>query len=122
MLNSEGHRRLIGNDLAIIFFLEEGGEFDPTNILALGQVPVVFIVVTPYQGSYRQAFGYWRFNCFRVAFLSANSLKSTVPLAPVNILDGPTMKDLVLTKSKLDLAFFFEYFLTVPRVLTVVSI
>jgi len=86
MLDSEGHRRLIGNDLAIIFFLEEGGQFDLTSILALGQMPVIFVVVQPEGGSYK------------VAFISAASLKATKPLTPATALDGMIMKDTVLTK------------------------
>ena len=53
ILSADEHRRLIGNDLAIIFFLDEGAEFDPSQVTALGKVPMIYIVVTPYQDAYR---------------------------------------------------------------------
>jgi len=46
LLNSDAHRRLIGNDLGIIFYLEEG-KFDISEIQELGTVPQVFAVVQP---------------------------------------------------------------------------
>ena len=46
-LDKEGHRRLIGNDIAVIFFLEEGAKgFDTTLIDELGTVPQVIIMIS----------------------------------------------------------------------------
>lgn len=55
MLDAEGHRRLIGNDIAVLFFLEEGEDvyFDPTNIGNLGTVPQVFGIIQPVKENYR---------------------------------------------------------------------
>lgn len=52
MLILEEQNRLIRNDLAVVFFLEEGAEFDPSQVFLLGS-PLVFIVVTPCQDQYR---------------------------------------------------------------------
>lgn len=54
LLNAEGHRRLIGNDIAVIFFMEENsGKFDPSFMDQLGQVPQVFAVVQPQGDKFR---------------------------------------------------------------------
>lgn len=56
MLDSEGHRRLVGNDIAVIFFLDfddtetsDNGPFDPCQVSLLGTVPQLFIVIQPAQ-------------------------------------------------------------------------
>jgi hypothetical protein len=46
ILNSEGHRRLIGNDIGSIFF-QEDTPFEVSTIDKLGTVPQVFLVVKP---------------------------------------------------------------------------
>jgi hypothetical protein len=58
MMNAEGHRRLIGNDIAILIFLEEDEDFtfDPTGVGNLGTVPQVFAVVQPYKAKWRYGF------------------------------------------------------------------
>lgn len=56
-MNSEGHRRLVGNDVAIIFFYDNPDglipppAFDPKDISGLGSVPQVFSVVQPVTSS-----------------------------------------------------------------------
>jgi len=52
-MNSEQHRRLIGNDQVTIFFKDEGEPFDPSGIDSIGVVPQIFLVVQPYQNKYR---------------------------------------------------------------------
>eukprot|EP01127_Copromyxa_protea_P010816 TRINITY_DN267_c0_g2_i1.p1 TRINITY_DN267_c0_g2~~TRINITY_DN267_c0_g2_i1.p1 ORF type:complete len:365 (+),score=61.04 TRINITY_DN267_c0_g2_i1:378-1472(+) len=47
LLNSEEHRRLIGNDVVFIIFHEGEGAFDPTPLDGIGTVPQVFLVVKP---------------------------------------------------------------------------
>jgi hypothetical protein len=47
MMNAEGHRRLIGNDIAAIFFQEET-QFETSNIDKLGTVPQIFTVIQPH--------------------------------------------------------------------------
>jgi hypothetical protein len=46
-MSTEQHRRLIGNDVAVIFFQEETA-FE-ANIDAVGSVPQIFAVVQPHQ-------------------------------------------------------------------------
>ena len=46
MTNAEQHRRLIGNDIAVIVFHEDS-KLDPTHLNELGTVPQVFAVVHP---------------------------------------------------------------------------
>eukprot|EP01125_Pyxidicula_operculata_P003056 TRINITY_DN1321_c0_g2_i1.p1 TRINITY_DN1321_c0_g2~~TRINITY_DN1321_c0_g2_i1.p1 ORF type:complete len:1345 (-),score=395.48 TRINITY_DN1321_c0_g2_i1:173-4207(-) len=89
MLDPEGHRRLIGNDVAIIFFLEEGQDtwFEPTDYEKLGTVPQIYIVVQPVGNNYR------------VAFFTRNTIKPFGPDLPTtSAMDPAAMKDLVLTK------------------------
>jgi hypothetical protein len=45
-MNSEQHRRLIGNDIGLIFF-QEHGPFNPSGLDSFGTVPQVFFVVQP---------------------------------------------------------------------------
>ena len=41
---------MIGNDIAVIFFLEDGeAKFDPTYLDQLGTVPQIFAVIQPTQ-------------------------------------------------------------------------
>jgi hypothetical protein len=47
MLNAEEHRRLIGNDIAVIIYVEEGASFSPQFLLELGTVQQVYVVVRP---------------------------------------------------------------------------
>eukprot|EP01125_Pyxidicula_operculata_P016690 TRINITY_DN5774_c0_g1_i1.p1 TRINITY_DN5774_c0_g1~~TRINITY_DN5774_c0_g1_i1.p1 ORF type:complete len:1448 (+),score=388.07 TRINITY_DN5774_c0_g1_i1:96-4439(+) len=89
MLNAEGHRRLIGNDIAIIFFLEEGAstQFDPSQVAQLGTVPQVFAVVQPVLNNQH----------YRLAFFSNINIKQFYPF-PYNFALQPSeMKDLILT-------------------------
>jgi len=88
LMDAEGHRRLIGNDMAVIFFLEEGHDFqlDPTCVEALGTVPQIFVVVQPYQGKYR------------IGFFSYTNIKSFDPAPAHSAISTDKMKDLILTK------------------------
>jgi hypothetical protein len=56
MMQAEGHRRLIGNDVCVVFFRDEGSPpFDPTGATQLGTMPQIFIVVQPENGKYKIA-------------------------------------------------------------------
>jgi len=87
-MGAEGHRRLIGNDVGVIFFFDpaEGLTFNPSQISELGQVPQVFGVVQPVGEKYRLAF-----------FHSVN-IKSYGPTIPDSLLTAGEMKDLLLMK------------------------
>lgn len=73
-MNAEQQRRLVGNDVLFVVFLEEGPPpspppyslcasycdpgappFDPEPLDSLGTVPQIFCVVQPYAGRYRFA-------------------------------------------------------------------
>jgi len=88
IMNKEGHRRLIGNDIAVIFFLEEGDNtlFDPSQISLLGTVPQIFAVIQPVGQLYR------------LAFFSNINIKKFNPDVPTKLLDLETTKQMVLTK------------------------
>jgi len=87
-LSATQHRQWIGNDsLIIIFQDEEAPPFKLEHIGSLGTIPSVFAVVKPARGG--------RYN---VAFFSAVSVRSTLPSSPAEPVDGPTMKQLILTK------------------------
>lgn len=86
-LNSEQHRRLIGNTQAVIFFKEDPGPFNPEGVDAMGIVPQFYAVVQPHEGQYRIGF-FYRVN-----------MKIVEPIVPSNALfDLETMKDFLLTK------------------------
>ena len=55
-MDAEQHRRLIGNDIGIIFFLEVGAKFDLRVLDGLGTVPQVFAIVQPFKNKYRLTF------------------------------------------------------------------
>jgi len=54
-LNAEETRRLIGNDVGYIIFLDEGWNtrFNPSQVGLFGEVPQVFAVVQPYKEMFR---------------------------------------------------------------------
>jgi len=86
MMDGESHRRLIGNDVAIIFFLEKG-KFSLSNISSLGTVPQIFSVVKPTKtGKYKIA-----------SFCNIN-IKPYFPAMPSFQIDPPVLKELLLTK------------------------
>eukprot|EP01128_Nolandella_sp_AFSM9_P008795 TRINITY_DN5469_c0_g1_i1.p1 TRINITY_DN5469_c0_g1~~TRINITY_DN5469_c0_g1_i1.p1 ORF type:complete len:649 (-),score=99.97 TRINITY_DN5469_c0_g1_i1:337-2283(-) len=89
LLNSEMHRRLVGNDVPIIFFMEEGDDhkFDPSELSHLGTVPQLFAVVQPVGENYR------------IATFSNINIKETFPLLPPQYVLSPEgMKNHVCTK------------------------
>eukprot|EP01130_Rhizamoeba_saxonica_P014997 TRINITY_DN6633_c0_g1_i1.p1 TRINITY_DN6633_c0_g1~~TRINITY_DN6633_c0_g1_i1.p1 ORF type:complete len:502 (-),score=115.20 TRINITY_DN6633_c0_g1_i1:233-1738(-) len=87
MMGPEGHRRLIGNDVAVIFFLEDDGKFDPTLATGLGTVPQVFSVVKPLGN-----------NQYKVNFFNNINIKKFGPQIPPAHFDGETLKNIILTK------------------------
>lgn len=52
-MNSEQHRRLIGNDVVFVIFHDSDQMFDPNPLDTLGTVPHIFAVVQPYEDSFR---------------------------------------------------------------------
>jgi len=53
LMDDEQHRRLVGNDNAIIFFKDFGDPFDPSDVTQLGNMAQSFIVVQPHGNKYR---------------------------------------------------------------------
>eukprot|EP01129_Flabellula_baltica_P010646 TRINITY_DN4518_c0_g1_i1.p1 TRINITY_DN4518_c0_g1~~TRINITY_DN4518_c0_g1_i1.p1 ORF type:complete len:511 (-),score=104.96 TRINITY_DN4518_c0_g1_i1:31-1563(-) len=84
----EEHRRLIGNDSAIILFLEEGiDSFDPSKIDSIGVVPQIFFVVQPYEDGYR------------AGFFSRKSIRPFYPVVPQNyIFSSKDIFPFIITK------------------------
>eukprot|EP01125_Pyxidicula_operculata_P005837 TRINITY_DN2037_c0_g2_i1.p1 TRINITY_DN2037_c0_g2~~TRINITY_DN2037_c0_g2_i1.p1 ORF type:complete len:1050 (-),score=164.06 TRINITY_DN2037_c0_g2_i1:50-3199(-) len=87
-LDAEGHRRLIGNDIAVLFYLEEGQDsfLNLTNISQMGTVPQIFVVVQPVGEEYR------------VGFFEYANIKKQDANPPKALLDVSLMKDVILTK------------------------
>lgn len=69
-LNSEQIRRLIGNDIIIIVFIEDSS-FDLSSLDEFGAVPQVFAIVQPV---YHQSRVFYRFG-----FVSRNTIKPFGP-------------------------------------------
>jgi len=55
-MTDDQQRRLIGNDVALLIFKDEGEPFDPQKIVSLGAIPQVFVVVQPNKDKYRLGF------------------------------------------------------------------
>eukprot|EP01124_Arcella_intermedia_P013080 TRINITY_DN19488_c0_g1_i1.p1 TRINITY_DN19488_c0_g1~~TRINITY_DN19488_c0_g1_i1.p1 ORF type:complete len:685 (-),score=139.97 TRINITY_DN19488_c0_g1_i1:30-1916(-) len=86
-LNSEQHRRCVGNAPAIIFFMDEGDSFDASDVGQLGMVPQIFIVVQ------RHKYGY------RVGFFHSGNLKPFGPdLGKNYFFQQEALRDLLYTK------------------------
>eukprot|EP01124_Arcella_intermedia_P013786 TRINITY_DN20177_c0_g1_i1.p1 TRINITY_DN20177_c0_g1~~TRINITY_DN20177_c0_g1_i1.p1 ORF type:complete len:868 (+),score=172.66 TRINITY_DN20177_c0_g1_i1:113-2716(+) len=120
LLNSEGHRRLIGNDISIIFFIDEG-PFDPFEVGLLGTVPQVFAVVRPekklFSSESSQSIVPLSLDVsdevsllseerktpassvqYRIGFFSNVNIKSTLPLLPSQAVSAEILPHLLLTK------------------------
>lgn len=101
MMNAEQHRRLIGNDIAVIYF-HEGPPFVLEEHDNLGTVPQVFVVVSPYQDRFRFHFLliFLKFQN-RVGSYSRINIRSFGPPIPEeNIFEGNLLKDFILTKGR----------------------
>eukprot|EP01126_Amoeba_proteus_P056814 TRINITY_DN7194_c0_g1_i4.p1 TRINITY_DN7194_c0_g1~~TRINITY_DN7194_c0_g1_i4.p1 ORF type:complete len:258 (-),score=52.97 TRINITY_DN7194_c0_g1_i4:1020-1793(-) len=72
LMNSEQHRRLIGNDIVFIIFHDSCVPLDPTPLDSLGTVPQVFCVVQPLSSD---SFRYRPFSFF--FFLQAGIIHAT---------------------------------------------
>eukprot|EP01126_Amoeba_proteus_P009382 TRINITY_DN13548_c0_g2_i9.p1 TRINITY_DN13548_c0_g2~~TRINITY_DN13548_c0_g2_i9.p1 ORF type:complete len:479 (-),score=92.68 TRINITY_DN13548_c0_g2_i9:5-1441(-) len=91
LLNSEQHRRLIGNDVLIIIFFENFTEqFDYNICDFLGKMPQIFSLVTPFQGV----------DAYNVKFFKKSTIPYFEPLSPPSSyrLSISEVKDLLLTK------------------------
>eukprot|EP01126_Amoeba_proteus_P021665 TRINITY_DN2204_c0_g1_i29.p1 TRINITY_DN2204_c0_g1~~TRINITY_DN2204_c0_g1_i29.p1 ORF type:complete len:384 (+),score=80.31 TRINITY_DN2204_c0_g1_i29:217-1368(+) len=86
MLDADEDRRLIGNDVAVIIYVEEGSQFSPKNVALLGKVHQVFALVQPIGKKWR------------TSFFSTKNLPKFNPPPPKYLVDLPTLKKCVLTK------------------------
>lgn len=97
-LNSEQHRRLVGNTQVVIFFMDSANtsyssqtassSFMLTDIDKMGIVPQFFFVVKPFGA-----------NKYRIGFFNRINLQVSVePLIPREPIDSITIKDFLLTK------------------------
>jgi hypothetical protein len=62
-MNSEQHRRLIGNDVAFVIFHDSPQPYDPNPLDTLGTVPHIFAVVQPFEENYRYALNEMNSGC-----------------------------------------------------------
>lgn len=105
MLNAEEHRRLIGNDIAVIIYVEKGATFSPKFLLELGTVQQVYVVVRPEENN-----KLWRhvlptplqILLFSLATFSNINIKDIPLVPPDHPVDLPTLKQYVLTKGMID--------------------
>eukprot|EP01123_Difflugia_compressa_P009832 TRINITY_DN3391_c0_g1_i1.p1 TRINITY_DN3391_c0_g1~~TRINITY_DN3391_c0_g1_i1.p1 ORF type:complete len:179 (-),score=30.44 TRINITY_DN3391_c0_g1_i1:15-527(-) len=92
-LNSEQHRRCVGNSPSIVFFKDEGEPFDAREVDKLGMVPQIFVVVQPHKPPGAAEITY------RVGFFHSGNLKPFGPeLAANHLFSCGAIADLVLTK------------------------
>lgn len=86
-LDKDEHRRDVGNAPAIIFFKEEGEQFDASEVHTLGMVPQIFIVVQPYKKDYR------------IGFFNSGNMQPYRPPLPANFVFSPKeIQEFILTK------------------------
>jgi len=95
ILNPEEIRRLIGNDIAMIFYLDDGGANDDcffplNNVDQFGDVPQVFAVVQPQRMKNDIS--------YRMAFFSKNNINPTTPNTPMMPMTAAYAKKALLTK------------------------
>jgi len=99
MLSAEGHRRLIGNDIALLLFLEDDvAPFDASFLTDLGAVPQIYVLVQPIKPLPNATPSDIK---YRVVACSKSSLKTFSPKSPNStsiVLTAAEMKDFVLTK------------------------
>ncbi len=94
VLSAEEIRRLVGNDIGLIFFVtspydvENPFKFDCSGIETLGEVPCVFAVVQPNQKG----------TLFSIAFFSKKTILPHSPPPPITPLPLEQAGQLVLTK------------------------
>eukprot|EP01127_Copromyxa_protea_P024043 TRINITY_DN9293_c0_g1_i3.p1 TRINITY_DN9293_c0_g1~~TRINITY_DN9293_c0_g1_i3.p1 ORF type:complete len:514 (+),score=89.49 TRINITY_DN9293_c0_g1_i3:345-1886(+) len=86
-LDKDEHRRDVGNSPAMIFFKEEGEQFDASEIHTLGMVPQIFVVVQPYKKDYR------------IGFFNSGNMQPYRPPLPANFTFAPKeIQEFILTK------------------------
>eukprot|EP01124_Arcella_intermedia_P012966 TRINITY_DN19378_c0_g1_i3.p1 TRINITY_DN19378_c0_g1~~TRINITY_DN19378_c0_g1_i3.p1 ORF type:complete len:477 (+),score=91.12 TRINITY_DN19378_c0_g1_i3:175-1431(+) len=122
MLNSEAIRRLIGNDIVIIVFTEDG-EFNPSVLTQLGSLPQIIFVVRPSTSSlmvsstpaypatpsHRHSLSVPekiershisnKSPHYRLSVFKTNTLPSIEPPIPDEDLDVNQLRDLLFTKA-----------------------
>lgn len=87
-LDKDEHRRDVGNAPAIIFFKEEGEQFDASEVHTLGMVPQIFIVVQPYKKK-----------DYRIGFFNSGNMQPYRPPLPANFVFSPKeIQEFILTK------------------------
>jgi len=92
MLTTDEQRRLIGNYLVVIIFLEKGATLDPLSLVTgFGQVPQAFVVVLPVE----REEGIVK---YRLSYIIKDTLPYFWPSAPDLLLDQYPTKQLILTK------------------------
>eukprot|EP01127_Copromyxa_protea_P009619 TRINITY_DN2281_c0_g1_i3.p1 TRINITY_DN2281_c0_g1~~TRINITY_DN2281_c0_g1_i3.p1 ORF type:complete len:1014 (-),score=165.02 TRINITY_DN2281_c0_g1_i3:10-3051(-) len=91
LLNAEEQRRLIGNDIAMLFFFDEpdtSATFSLAGLDSFGDVPHVYAVIQPCGNT----------GNFRTAFFSKSNIDVHNPCTPQGALNDRTTKAIVLTK------------------------
>jgi len=87
-LNSEQHRRLIGNDVVVAVYYDGPGPFNPVALNQLGTVPQIFAVVSPHAEQ-----------LYRLDMFSRPNIKAYAPhLAIDQLFTLPQLKDFLFTK------------------------
>jgi len=90
ILNAEERRRLVGNDVAMLFYFDEPDPsvlFDPSGIDTFGEVPCLFTIVQPFNDG-----------TYRVGFCSKKNIPDYGPPSPSILYQYVEVKNHVLTK------------------------
>lgn len=93
ILNAEEKRRLIGNDIGMLFYFDEplSEKFDPSGIDTFGEVPCVFAVVQPDKKKSEQ-------EQYQVGFCSKINITSHTPQSPAGTQNFDDTVQATLTK------------------------
>eukprot|EP01125_Pyxidicula_operculata_P013171 TRINITY_DN4359_c0_g1_i1.p1 TRINITY_DN4359_c0_g1~~TRINITY_DN4359_c0_g1_i1.p1 ORF type:complete len:863 (+),score=119.93 TRINITY_DN4359_c0_g1_i1:245-2590(+) len=85
-LNAEETRRLVGNDIVYLFYLEENATFDPREIDTFGEVPQIFLVVQPVMDKYK------------LGFFTKKNIPPYLPNVPSQLVTFQEAQTFILTK------------------------
>lgn len=100
MLTSEEHRRLVGNDIALLFFVEPDTHLNLEGLSGLGTVGQVYAAVQPVGDM-------WRYNLkkkplfsnfLRMSFFSNSAIGEHGPPPSSTHVTLATLKDMTLTR------------------------
>jgi hypothetical protein len=88
-LSPDERRRLVGNDIAAVVFLEDGA-FDPSVLTEFGKMTQIFIIVQPYPAG--------QMDTFRISYISKRNIKRQGPNLRAGLYTAQETMEVIWTK------------------------